>query len=347
MKKSIAVIVFFGLVTVAHAENSVPNYGYWENSNEISAKKDLISTVNPKYIFDDNVSPNQNGEQIVNGKYYIPVMYNGGNNGTDTDYIYVSDLKGAKGDQGIQGVQGNTGATGATGATGQKGDTGSQGVQGIQGVKGEKGTTGSTGAQGVAGSQGIQGVSGHDGNNGTNGINGTNGVNGPAGTNGVDGKDGLNGQDGANGTNGVDGATGPQGDKGDKGDKGNDGAGVNPNLLNGLASSTTANGISVNDLNNRITNLERTQYIIGAVIRIHDSRKWQINAFIDYSATRNKVSSTGIRFTYKIGKSYEEARLDELEAKILKLTHSQEEPARQASSQVYSTGNGLGIRTSF
>jgi hypothetical protein len=137
MKKTLlltALIVL--LTTIANAETWVNDYGYWENSNEISAKKDLINTINPEQIYDFNTSANAGGEKIVDGKYYMPIMYNGGYNGTDTDYIYVEDLKGtdgANGTNGVNGVDGTTPVKGVDYNDGKDGEKGQQGAQGLQG----------------------------------------------------------------------------------------------------------------------------------------------------------------------------------------------------------------------
>jgi hypothetical protein len=75
----------------------------------------------------------------------------------------------------------------------------------------------------------------------------------------------------------------------------------------------------INNLDNRIDRLEETQYIVGLEGRIYDTKKWQINIFADYSTYRNKVERTGIRFTYKFGRSFEEKKIEALENKIKKL----------------------------
>lgn len=152
MKKLTLILLFMVIASNVNAETWVPNYGYWENSNEISAKKDLINIINPENIFDFNTSPNEGGEKIVDGKYYLPIMYNGANNGTDTDYIYVDDLKGEKGDTGAQGLQGNKGDKG------DKGDQGSPGTNGINGTNGLDGKDGKDGAQGPKGDKGKDGL---------------------------------------------------------------------------------------------------------------------------------------------------------------------------------------------
>lgn len=167
MKKLLLTMLFVLIgVSVASAEAFVPNYGYWENSNEISAKKDIIGSINPPQIYDFNTSANAGGEKIVDGKYYIPISYNGGYNGTDTDYIYLDELKGDKGDKGDTGNTGATGSQGIQGLQGVAGQAGQAGVNGLNGVNGQdgaKGDTGAEGKQGVQGNKGEQGVKGDTG----------------------------------------------------------------------------------------------------------------------------------------------------------------------------------------
>lgn len=95
--------------TMSYAENTIPNYGYYDNANEIAAKDRLIPHVSSILDFDTQAQP---------GRYYIPITYQGGNNGTDTDYIYADELIGKNGSQGTQGVQGAKGDTGAAGRDG-------------------------------------------------------------------------------------------------------------------------------------------------------------------------------------------------------------------------------------
>jgi hypothetical protein len=134
MKKTLLFLIAIVLIArVAYCESWIKDYGYWENKNEISAKKDLIGSFNPDNIFDFNTSKNQGGEKIEDGKYYIPISYNGGYNGTDTDYIYVEDLKGKDGTNGLNGKDGVKGDTGLKGDVGDKGEKGIQGTQGKQG----------------------------------------------------------------------------------------------------------------------------------------------------------------------------------------------------------------------
>lgn len=165
----------------------------------------------------------------------------------------------------------------------------------LKGEKGDKGDKGDPGATGATGEQGIQGIQGEQG---------------VAGENGVDGKDGLNGIDGAKGD------TGDKGDTGEQGVKGDNGKDVDPNTVNNLQNQLNAQDAKNKSLENKLEELEATQYIVGAVIRVKETKKWNVDLFADYNTGRSIVDRTGIRFTYKFGKGYTEKRMDELEAKI-------------------------------
>lgn len=105
---------------------------------------------------------------------------------------------------------------------------------------------------------------------------------------------------------------------------------------------------NIDKVNNRVNKLEQTQSVVGLEVRVYDSRKWSVSTFVDYTATRQTVDRAGIKFTYKLGKSYEEARIDELEAKINHLTSFSEGKAEQPStSEVYTEGGIIGIREKF
>lgn len=76
---------------------------------------------------------------------------------------------------------------------------------------------------------------------------------------------------------------------------------------------------AINNVSNRVNDLEATHIIVGLQGRVWDSRKIQVNTFIDYATDRQAVDSIGVRVTYKFGRSYEEKRLDELQARLDKL----------------------------
>jgi hypothetical protein len=108
----------------------------------------------------------------------------------------------------------------------------------------------------------------------------------------------------------------------------------------------------INDLDKRVGKLENTQSVIGAEVRVYDGKKWTVTTFVDYTATRNTIDRAGVRFTYKVGKSYEEKRIDELEAKI-KALHSFEQgeaevPANERTDgEFYTQGSAVGYHQKF
>jgi hypothetical protein len=165
-------------------------------------------------------------------------------------------------------------------------------------LKGEKGETGATGATGQNGLNGTDGTDGRDGIDGLNGANGQDGQNGVDGENGktpikgVDYNDGANGQDGLNGKD------------------------VDPATVEKLEKSIQQNTNTTNNLNTRVNKLEETQNIIGGVLRIKDTKKWSVDLFIDYSTNRQMIDRQGIRFTYKMGESYQDKENKRLEARI-------------------------------
>lgn len=121
----------------------------------------------------------------------------------------------------------------------------------------------------------------------------------------------------------------------------------NNNNIASLANVQQGQQNQINGLNNRVGALERTQAIIGLDLRLYDSRKWQINAFLDYTMTRHTVQAIGVRFTYKMGKSYEETQIDELNAKLNKLLDIKDQKERTSNIETYYTGDGIGMRTKF
>lgn len=76
------------------------------------------------------------------------------------------------------------------------------------------------------------------------------------------------------------------------------------------------NSARLDNHENRINNLESTQYIVGGAIRIIDSQKWNVELFADYSTNRQMVDRTGIKFVYKFGTSYTDKKIAELEQRL-------------------------------
>ena len=155
---------------------------------------------------------------------------------------------------------------------------------------------------------------------------------------------------------------GPKGDKGDpgadgkdgaKGDKGDTGIGIAEGGTTGqvlgklsnedydtgwidvltpddLASALEPieNWMNTSDqrfdrIENRLDTLEETQFILGLNVRLLDTKRTTLEAFADYSTNRSKVDRCGIRLTLKLGKSYEEKLIEQLQAQIAELMAKQ------------------------
>lgn len=79
----------------------------------------------------------------------------------------------------------------------------------------------------------------------------------------------------------------------------------------------------VDNLDNRVGKLEKTQFKLQVGVRIFDSKRVQVVPYISQDFTRGCVDEAGIRVTLKLGQSYEEKliakqnqRLEALEKKI-------------------------------
>jgi len=96
---------------------------------------------------------------------------------------------------------------------------------------------------------------------------------------------------------------------------------INSNLTNISNNKNLINNNSnkITSLDNRVSELEEIQYIVGLEGRVYDSKKWQVNIFADYSTNRNKVDRTGVRFIYKFGSSFEEKEINKLKQKLEEL----------------------------
>jgi len=189
----------------------------------------------------------------------------------------------------------------------------------LKGDKGDKGDTGEQGIQGIAGQDGRDGVDGINGVDGKDGQKGDKGDTGSQGEVGATGQDGTKGDTGENGEEGKDGDVGKEGKKGTKGDKGKQG-------IQGEQGK----------------GLEDRYELIGEV-RLFDTKRttWSVYAGHDFN---NDVNIIGAKCVVKIGRSYEERRLDELEKKIDALYQEQE----MNNVEVVPYGNtGLRIKTNF
>ena len=149
------------------------------------------------------------------------------------------------------------------------------------------------------------------------GLKGEKGDTGEAGPQGTTGEQGSAGQDGAIGPEGVAGEEGKAGDKGSQGDTGEKG-------------QQGIEGPQGQGLQDRVE-------LIGEV-RVLDTKRttWSIYAGRDVN---NGVGIYGAKVTVKLGRSYEERRLDELEAKLNMM-----QPTVQEDVIVVPTATGFKIQ---
>lgn len=139
---------------------------------------------------------------------------------------------------------------------------------------------------------------GNDNGNG-NGCSGNTGPQGPAGPTGQNGSNGTNGLNGANGSNGTNGVNGANGTAGKDGANGKD-AQVNRHFA-------------------------ESNLVLDTAVRLYDGKRIQLQAFNVYALGRHQGDDIfgdghnmqyGMRVVVKLGKSYEERRIEELERKL-------------------------------
>jgi hypothetical protein len=119
------------------------------------------------------------------------------------------------------------------------------------------------------------------------------------------------------------------------------------NADNNLQNNINKTNNRIDETNKRVDKLEDTQYNVVGKVRVYDSRKIQVNTFVSYSTNRSTVESAGVEVTWKLGSSYEERRADALEARLNKLEGIQDAKVREASTEVYTTKTGMGMRGTF
>ncbi len=95
-------------------------------------------------------------------------------------------------------------------------------------------------------------------------------------------------------------------------------------ILNNADSVSTIKN-SIGNVENRIDKLEETDINLELNIRIIDTKKIEIKICNTYDIKHKKNSSIGASITYKLGKSYEEKKIEELENLIKILLKNKEE----------------------
>ena len=86
-----------------------------------------------------------------------------------------------------------------------------------------------------------------------------------------------------------------------------------------LQSQINATNGNVQALGNRVSNLERLKVMPEADIRFYDDKHVSAMAYDAYDATNGRNFAIGVKVMLKLGKSYEETRIDELQSLVASL----------------------------
>jgi len=117
---------------------------------------------------------------------------------------------------------------------------------------------------------------------------------------------------GAKGDTGNTGASGPKGDKGNEGVAGKNGK--------------DGKDADMSHVDDELHKANQTKYLAEGILRLYDSKRFDISAFGNYDFRGRRGHEIGARITYKVGKSYEERRIERLEAIIDQLISVAHEP---------------------
>lgn len=88
---------------------------------------------------------------------------------------------------------------------------------------------------------------------------------------------------------------------------------------NVLQNQINATNNNVSALDNRVSNIERLKVMPEADIRFFDSRHVSAIAYDAYDATNGRNFAVGVKVMLKLGKSWEDTRIDKLEKEIATL----------------------------
>ncbi len=72
----------------------------------------------------------------------------------------------------------------------------------------------------------------------------------------------------------------------------------------------------INDTNNRVDEIDQTKALIETDVRLFDSKRVTVAVFNSADVRRVKEFAAGLRFTLKLGKSYEERLIESQAAQI-------------------------------
>lgn len=80
---------------------------------------------------------------------------------------------------------------------------------------------------------------------------------------------------------------------------------------------------NINSVNAHVDDMEHklgeTKTVIGATVRLMDSRKWELHLFDNYDLNRSHNDAIGLVVGYKVGKSYEETIIEKQQTEIVQM----------------------------
>lgn len=184
-------------------------------------------------------------------------------------------------------------------------------IKDVPELKGEKGDKGDRGLQGIAG---------------INGIDGLNGIDGYTPIKGVDYFDGLNGADGINGLNGKDFDPIEVTRLDNRIDTSNISI-TNETSERKKADTKLQNNINnvnsrVDDVSNRVSALEKTQYVIKTELKFIREKHLEVGVYGAYNVGRNVCSEVGLNVVIPIGESYLDRENKRINARLDRLEHN-------------------------
>lgn len=145
------------------------------------------------------------------------------------------------------------------------------------------------------------------------------------------GPQGEKGDMGEQGETGQEGDTGPMGDKGDPGidgvegadgEKGKAGKDADMMKVNTNARLSASNANRVEDVEGRVGELEEAKWLLDTEVRLADGKHVAVSLYNSYDWRHRRNFAFGMKFLFKLGKSYEERRIEKLEKLLYEIQKS-------------------------
>lgn len=81
---------------------------------------------------------------------------------------------------------------------------------------------------------------------------------------------------------------------------------------------------SLNELNRRVTNEERIDFVLEPSVRLYDSQRWQFGTYLKSNVNGQwNVNEVGLRLQYKFGLSHEEREINKLRKEVQELKNGE------------------------